>query len=244
MGLSDPALQRWNLALDVDDEAKAMELARLVAPYVGGFKVGPRLALRSSRDFIMRLSQLRPVFLDCKFHDIPSTVVSAVRAAFDMGAHDVTVHAANGRTCLKALAELEAELQSLRSFRILVVTVLTSLKPEDWPSFMQMSGSERQVAEWAQLALEAGLSGVVCSGHEVERLRQAYPEAYLVVPGIRTTDLPVAGRDDQSRIMGPKEAIERGASRIIVGRPILEARNPAQAAQSIYEALQFHHTKR
>lgn len=223
------------LALDLDSEKDALSLAKATSKYVGGFKVGPQLVLRSQNDLIPRLSEWGRVFLDMKFHDIPNTMKSAVRAGFDMGASYVTVHASAGSYALQELSKLEAELNQIREFRLLAVTLLTSFTPETLPPSMQGQSIDSVVEKLATLSLFNGVRGLVCSPLEVASLRKKFPQAFLVTPGIRRKSDNVG---DQSRTMGPAEAIQLGSSAIVVGRPILHAPKPIEAAQEIYEEIQ------
>lgn len=215
------------LALDVDDVETARRLARDVGEHVGGFKVGPRLCLRYGPQLVKELAQIRPVFVDNKYFDIPNTIVSAVKATYEAGASFATVHAQSGGQALAALAKLEQELNQTRPFKILAVTILTSFSQQGLPKVSQSMPIEEQVKSLATLTLESGLSGLVCSSEEVHALRKAFPGAYLVVPGIR---LPGGDKGDQKRIADPATAMRAGASALVVGRPIVEAKDPRQSA--------------
>jgi orotidine-5'-phosphate decarboxylase len=171
---------------------------------------------------------LGPVFIDNKYHDIPSTVIAALRTTFDTGASFATVHAANGPDCLKEIAKLENELSLTRPFQVLCVTVLTSFTENNLPSNWQTLSAREHVVLLAQDVVGAGLSGIVCSPEEVSELRKKFSSTYLVTPGIR---LPTDAKGDQSRIMGPGEAFAAGASALVVGRPIVEAAEPGKAAR-------------
>lgn len=221
------------IALDVDSEAEALRLAEGLSDLAGGFKVGPRLVLRSQADFVMRLSKLAPVFFDFKFFDIPSTMESAVRAAFESGASLVTVHALAGGVALKLMAKLEMELNQLRPFRILVVTILTSFEATTLPRNLKPQSISQHVSDLVALAKDSGLRGIVCSPHELS-LFEEMEDLYLVTPGIRGDFSPI---DDQKRTMGPTEAIESGATALVVGRPIIAAQNPREAALKFSMAI-------
>lgn len=222
------------VALDLDDLDQALQLAQKVSPYVGGYKIGPRLTYKYGALGVEKLTKLGSVFVDNKYFDIPNTMVSAVRTTFDSGASYTTIHAASGLDALKMLAELEKELNQIREFKILCVTVLTSFDFFNLPSHQKKFSIEDQVEMLAKDVVESGLSGIVCSPNEVQRLRQLYPHAYLVTPGIR---LLSNATDDQKRVTTPNQAIRMGASALVVGRPIVEAKDPALAAQEIFESL-------
>lgn len=223
------------VALDVDDMSLAMDLAKRVEPYVGGFKVGPRLNMRYGQQLTQKLAALAPVFIDNKYHDIPSTVEAAVKASFEAGASFVTVHASNGKECLESLAQLEKKLNARRPFKILAVTVLTSFDTASKPSNWQDISLKDHVSILADESVSSGLSGLVCSGEEVAELRKKFPEVFLLTPGIR---LPQNEVGDQKRVLGPREALELGSSALVVGRPIVQAEDPSFAAQEFAKALE------
>lgn len=220
------------LALDVDTRDQALKIADDLSDLVGGFKLGPRLCLRYGMEFVKEIGHRGPLFLDNKHFDIPSTMEAAVRASFDAGASLVTVHALSGQEALKKMAELENELSQERPFRILAVTILTSWEQNSLPSVLKAQPISAHVRELTDLVQESGLTSVVCSPHELDLLQNR--GLYLVTPGIRTS-MQAAG--DQKRIMGPKEALQHGASALVVGRPILEAKNMKQAATEFVMAV-------
>jgi orotidine-5'-phosphate decarboxylase len=173
------------VALDVDTPEQALELIKQTRAFVGGFKVGPRLSLRYGEPLLKEIARHGNMFIDNKYFDIPSTMLSSVRASFEMGATYCTVHAQAGSEALKRLADLEAELNRTRPFRLLVVTVLTSFKQETLPPTSQQMPIAEQASQLAKLAIDCGLSGLVCSPDEVSELRQRFPDAFLVTPGVR-----------------------------------------------------------
>lgn len=215
------------VALDLDDASKALQIAKQVEPFVGGFKIGPRLILREGASFVQKIEALKPVFVDNKYFDIPSTMDSAIRATFEMGATFATIHAQSGSEAMKLLAQTEQELNSKRPFKILAVTILTSFAQNTLPPNSNKQDIATQVVDLASLAIQSGLTGIVCSPHEAEVLRARHNNAYLVTPGIRLD----GNAGDQKRIMGPKEAMKAGASTLVIGRPIVEAKNPAEVAE-------------
>jgi orotidine-5'-phosphate decarboxylase len=223
------------VALDVDTDERALELVRQTRAFVGGFKLGPRLCVRYGAQLLKEVARHGALFVDNKYFDIPSTMESAVRATFDMGASFCTVHAQAGREALSRLAEVEHELSAGRPFRILAVTVLTSFTQDGLPAVSNRMPLAEQVTSLAQLALDAGLSGLVCSPEEVESLRRKFPSAYLVAPGVR---LSHEDRGDQKRVADPLTTLNRGASALVVGRPIYQSLDPAQAAKQYYEEIQ------
>lgn len=220
------------LALDLDTKDQALKLADELSEIVGGFKLGPRLCLRYGMEFVKEIAQRGPVFLDNKHFDIPSTMEAAVRASFEAGATLVTVHALSGKEALQRMAAVEKELDQKRPFKILAVTILTSWDQNSLPPNMKPQPIAQHVTDLATLVGESGLSGVVCSPHELDLLQKR--DLYLVTPGIRFS---MQDSGDQKRIMGPKEALRLGASALVVGRPILEASNIKEAATDFVMAV-------
>ena len=222
------------VALDLDSDTETLELAEALSGFVGGFKIGPRLVLRYGPELIQKVSKKGKVFLDMKYFDIPNTMVSAVRSSFEAGASLVTVHALSGKEALSQLALLERELSAKRPFRILSVTMLTSFNADNLPKALSHRSIEENVEDLATMSFFSGLRGLVCSPLEVSKLRQKFPQSYLVTPGIRRSQDQLG---DQKRVMGPQKALSLGASALVVGRPIVEAADPVQAAKEFYEEI-------
>ena len=229
---SSPFKNPLCIALDVDTDVRALELFDQLKGLAGGFKLGPRLIHRYGQALVQKMAKESPIFVDCKFFDIPSTMEAAVRATFDSGASLCTVHALAGAEALRGLAHLEKELNQKRPFRILAVTILTSWSEKSFPSNFKRQGLPKHVKDLAELVRDAGLHSVVCSPEEIDLLKDL--GLYLLTPGIR---LPSDSKSDQKRVMGPKEAMEKGASALVVGRPIIESSNPQEAARRYH--LQF-----
>ncbi|MFM6928829.1 MAG: orotidine-5'-phosphate decarboxylase, partial [Bdellovibrio sp.] len=188
--------------------------------------------LRYGMEFVKEMAARAPIFLDNKHFDIPSTMEAAVRASFEAGASLVTVHALSGSEALSRMAALERELSQQRPFRILAVTILTSWDENSLPGVMKAQAISQHVVDLAVLVQNSGLSGVVCSPHELDLLQNR--GLYLVTPGIRFS---MGNSGDQKRIMGPNEALKAGASALVVGRPILEAKNIREAATEFVMAM-------
>ena len=213
------------VALDVDDRLRALSLAQELMDVAGAFKLGPRLINKYGESIVREVGQFGPVFVDCKFFDIPSTMLSAVKASFESGASLVTVHALSGIEALTALAKLEKELNEIRPFQILAVTILTSFTDATLPSVLKSQAIPEHVKELASLVKKSGLTGLVCSAEELSDLQgQGF---YIVTPGIRFT---LDEKGDQKRVLGPDQAMALGASALVVGRPIIEAKNPRETA--------------
>ena len=206
------------IALDVDDSKKALSLAQKLSPYVMGFKVGPRLCFRSESSFIKELSRYGKIFIDFKFHDIPSTMEASVRAAFESGADFVTVHASAGESTLQLLSQVEKDYGGT----ILAVTILTSQK-----------APLEDVIQMADKVYSSGLRGVVASPYEVKSLKEKYSDLFVVTPGIRMDQKDNLQKDDQVRVATPEFALKQGASALVIGRSILQADDPVSLIKTI-----------
>ena len=222
------------LAIDLDEKSMVLELAKSVSTYVGGFKVGPRLCMKYGASLVSELSRLGRVFVDNKYFDIPSTMEASIRATFEAGASFTTIHGACGPVALRRLADVERELNEKREFKILAVTVLTSFDAKNLSVNASSEPIAHQVENLAREVVESGLGGLVCSAEEVQSLRNQFPDSFLVVPGIR---FPSEEKGDQARVFTPSEAMEAGASALVVGRPIYRALDPVSAAQKFFQAV-------
>lgn len=224
------------LALDVDDKNQSLKVLDEVADLVGCVKLGPRLINKYGAELVEQIARQVPVFVDNKYFDIPSTMVAAVRQSFEAGATLVTVHAMAGAEALHALADLESKLNQIRPFKVLCVTVLTSWDQKNFPVNFQSWSVQEHVTKLTSLIVQSGLSGIVCSAHELSILKQ--PGLFKVTPGIRLgIGESQIGQDDQKRIMTPVEAIKSGASGLVIGRPILQAQNPREKILEILKSI-------
>lgn len=223
------------VALDTADPADARALAKSLGQEVGAVKVGLTSFAVGGADLVRDLTRAHDVFLDLKLHDIPAQVQGAVQAVAHLGAAITTVHATGGRAMLRAAASA-AQGSDLK---VVAVTVLTSLDGSDLAD-LGVSGEPRDaVLRFADLALAAGVHGLVCSPLEVAALRERFGPhdrggPYLVVPGIRPAG---SAQDDQRRTMTPKEAMDAGADLLVVGRPITAASDPVAASRDIVASL-------
>jgi orotidine-5'-phosphate decarboxylase len=226
------------VALDVDTAAEARALADSLRGAVGGFKIGSRLFTSHGPSVVEQLvARGDRVFLDLKFHDIPNTVAGAVAAAARLGVWMVDVHAAGGAAMMRAATDAarnEAAKRSAAPPLVIAVTMLTSLSEANLAE-SGMSGSMNQAVErLARLAQTAGLDGVVASPHEISLIRRSCGTSFqIVTPGIRGAE---DVRGDQSRTMPAAEALAAGATYLVVGRPIIAAADPRQAAERIAAA--------
>lgn len=223
------------VALDVPQVSDIARVVDALPADIRWFKVGLELFCAggpSALDPIKR--QNRSVFLDLKLHDIPRTVERAVRAAAQHGVDLITVHASGGQAMLRAAAEAARACGAHRP-RLLAVTVLTSLDGADFRDLGVSRSASEQVLRLGELAIACGIDGLVCSPLEAARLRACVgPDALLVTPGIR---LPADAAGDQKRVGSPRQAALDGATHIVVGRPILEAADPAGAARRMQDEL-------
>ena len=229
------------VALDVESADRAMQLVTTLRGLAGGFKIGNRLFTTEGPALVRRIVDAGSrVFLDLKYHDIPNTVEQAVEAAVGTGAWMINVHASGGTAMMEAAARAARETSARlgRPAPLMIgVTVLTSMDEQA----LRAIGVERpvlqQVIALARLTQQAGLQGVVASAQETPAIREACgPQFQIVTPGIRGASAG-SERNDQSRTMGPAEAIRAGASYIVVGRPIIAAPDPRAAAAAIADEL-------
>jgi orotidine-5'-phosphate decarboxylase len=230
----EEAAKRLIVALDVPRAAAAENLVNRLERSCHWFKVGMELFTAAGPAAIEPLvARGHSIFLDLKFCDIPNTVAGAVRSAAGLGVRLLTVHASGGPAMLEAARN---ELEKLTDPpHLLAVTVLTSMDAEQAGAVGIGRSPGEQVELLAQMALAAGITGFVCSPQEVAKLRElAGPEAVLVIPGIRPAGA-MAG--DQKRVATPAEALNNGASYLVVGRPITHAADPAEAAEAVLREM-------
>jgi orotidine-5'-phosphate decarboxylase len=236
--LEDAALEearrRLIVALDVPDAASALALVDRLENTCQWLKVGLELFVASGPAVLAPLlARGHSIFLDLKLHDIPNTVAGAVRSAAALGARMMTVHAVGGPAMLSAAHE------ALSGFsdppEILAVTVLTSMDQEQVNAIGLERDPASQVGLLTKMALSTGIRGFVCSPREVASVRALTGAAgVLVIPGIRPAGAAIG---DQKRIAGPAEALRLGASYLVVGRPITQAKDPAEAAEGILKEM-------
>jgi orotidine-5'-phosphate decarboxylase len=218
------------VAIDTPDLARAVALAERVRHHVGGLKLGLEFFSAHGHQGVREIANLGlPIFLDLKLHDIPNTVASAIQALHSLTPSILTIHAAGGRAMLE-----DAKAAAPPSCRVVAVTVLTSLDASDLETIGVSGGEHAQVERLTGLAHEAGLDGVVCSGFEVAAAKKIWRDGFFVVPGVRPSG-DAAG--DQKRVMSPRQALDNGASVLVIGRPITKAEDPDAAARAIGATL-------
>jgi len=227
---------RLIVALDVPSAAQARQVIHTLGDAITTYKIGKQLFTAEGPEIVRELvASGRKVFLDLKFHDIPNTVGSAVRAAADLGVSMLTVHASGGSKMLKAA--VEAANSSTAKPLILGVTVLTSMGDADLQEIGVAGNVLSQVLRLGALARAAGCAGLVASAHEARELRRELGDGFeIVTPGVRPAGAAVG---DQARVLTPAEAILAGATRLVVGRPILAAESPIRAVQALLADIEL-----
>ncbi|MFZ0630051.1 MAG: orotidine-5'-phosphate decarboxylase [Acidobacteriaceae bacterium] len=220
---------RLIVALDFPAAAPALALADQLRGHVRWLKVGLELYCAEGPALVREL-RVRgfSVFLDLKLHDIPNTVAGAVRSAATTGAELLTLHAVGGPAMLRAAAEAAGSLPTPP--QLLAVTVLTSMDQAQLATIGVNVTPADQVRRLAALAADSSITGLVASAEEVDALRRLYPQATLVIPGIRPAG---AAAGDQKRVATPAAALAAGATYLVIGRPITQAADPVAATEAI-----------
>ena len=223
------------LALDVPTREEAAPILRQLRGQLRWVKIGLQMFTAYGPGYVREIAGLGfDVFLDLKLHDIPNTVAKAVESLGSLPIKMLTVHASGGSEMMRAAAA--ARQKTNPNLLLLGVTVLTSTDAAGLNEIGVAASPADQVARLGKLAIDSGLRVLVCSPLEVEMLRGTLPAwTQLVTPGIRPAS--AAGSDDQKRVMTPADAARAGSSYIVVGRPILQAADPAAAAHAILAEL-------
>jgi len=233
------------IALDVPTGSEALRLADLLRGTVGGFKIGSQLFTAEGPAIVRTLTGKGDrVFLDLKFHDIPNTVANAVAAATSLGVWMVNVHASGGTKMMQAAADAArkyARAEGRQAPLVIAVTVLTSMTAAAMSETCTTVPVVDQVSRLARLAHESGLDGVVASPQETSAIRALCgPEFVIVTPGIRG-GAAVTSKDDQERTLTAGGAIAAGSSYLVVGRPVIAAPDPREAAERIADEIRSSH---
>jgi len=227
------------VALDFDSCERALNLVDTLGDVVNHYKVGLELFSRCGIEVVKEISgRGKEVFLDLKYHDIPNTVKSAARVAIEAGVWMFNVHALGGYDFLKQVAEFNKEYSEKLGVKrplLIGVTVLTSMDENDLRSVGINCSVAEEVLRLSGLSKKAGLDGVVCSAKEVRLIKENLGEDFITVtPGIRPT---WAARNDQKRVVTPKDAVKLGTDYMVIGRPITGAPDPKDAARKIIEEI-------
>ena len=221
---------RVYVALDTPDIDKAKAIAKRVRHHVGGIKLGLEFFMANGRHGVLEMHELGlPIFLDLKLHDIPNTVGKAIQALRGLEPAVLTVHASGGRAMLE-----DAKAAAPSNTKVVAVTMLTSLDENDLRATGIQGSSHDQVLRLTELAMDAGVDGIVCSGEEVRAAHKLWPKGFFVVPGVRPANGAIG---DQKRVVTPRAAVDAGASILVVGRPITAAEDPDLAAREIGATL-------
>ena len=218
------------LALDVPQIDPAKDLLNKVKAHIGGVKLGLEFFCAHGGHGVHEIAHVGlPIFLDLKFHDIPNTVAGAMQAIHVYEPSIVTVHASGGRAMLE-----DAKAAAAEGCKVVAVTMLTSLDQVDLARTGVGGTPHDHVMRLAELAQDAGLDGIVCSGEEVGSVRKQWKDGFFVVPGLRPNS---NGTGDQKRVVTPRKARDDGASVLVIGRPISRAEDPEAAARAIEATL-------
>ncbi|MFN4136482.1 MAG: orotidine-5'-phosphate decarboxylase [Novosphingobium sp.] len=218
------------LALDLPRLDAAIALANKVKGHIGGLKLGLEFFCAHGHHGVHEIAKVGlPIFLDLKLHDIPNTVAGAMQAIHVLEPAIVTIHAQGGRAMME-----DAKAAAGEHCKVVAVTVLTSLDDADLGDLGIGGSAHDQALRLADLAQEAGLDGIVCSGHEVGAIHKRWKNGFFVVPGLRPAE---ARLGDQKRAVTPRAARDAGASVLVIGRPISRAEDPVAAARAIEATL-------
>lgn len=222
------------LALDLPDRTAALDMLAKLRGNLEWVKIGLQMYLAYGRDFVEEVADMGfKIFLDLKLYDIPNTVASAVKSLKGLPVSMLTIHTSGGREMMAAAVAAARETNP--DLLLLGVTVLTSFDADGLAETGVAKVPSEQVELLAKLAVDSGMKGLVCSPLEIEMLRKILPpDIRLITPGIRPAG---SSTDEQKRVMTPELAARAGSSFIVVGRPILKAQNPAEAARSIIDQL-------
>ncbi len=223
------------VALDFPSRDVALALAGQLDPTLCRVKVGKELFTRCGPQVVEALQTKGfEVFLDLKFHDIPNTTAMAVKAAAELGVWMVNVHCSGGLRMMTACRETLDKMNGTKPL-LIGVTVLTSMEQADLADIGLDLAPQQQVLRLAGLAAQAGLDGLVCSALEAQPLKERFAQLQLITPGIRPAG---SAADDQRRILTPTEAMASGSDYLVIGRPIAQAADPAQALAAVVAELE------
>ena len=219
------------LALDLPQIDPAKVLLNKVKSHIGGVKLGLEFFCAHGHHGVHEIAHETglPIFLDLKLHDIPNTVAGAMQAIHVLEPAIVTIHASGGRAMME-----DAKAAAAEGCKVVAVTMLTSLDERDMKRTGIAGTAHDQVMRLAELAHDAGLDGIVCSGQEVGAVHKQWKDGFFVVPGLRPGGVATG---DQKRVVTPRAARDDGASVLVIGRPISKADDPLEAARAIEATL-------
>jgi len=228
------------VALDFPTVEESLEFLEKFGDEKLFVKIGLELYLQNGQVVVEKIKTLgHKIFLDLKLHDIPNTVAHGIKSLTRLGAKLITIHSQGGKVMMEAAmnaAKEQAAELGIERPKLLAITALTSFDDENWSAIGGSLPISDHVVKLAKLAKEAGVDGVVASPLEAKLIREACGEDFLIVtPGIRPS---FAVTNDQKRIATPSSALQDGASRIVVGRPITQAENPQEAVRLIVEEME------
>ncbi|WP_075185487.1 orotidine-5'-phosphate decarboxylase [Teredinibacter haidensis] len=226
---------RLLVALDYQNTEQCLNLVQQLNPADCRLKIGKELFTAVGPSIVESVQKLGfDVFLDLKFHDIPNTVAGAVSSAAGLGVWMTNVHALGGERMMVAAREALAAFQ--QKPLLIAVTVLTSMDASDLAGIGIQEQPEQVVTRLASLAKQSGMDGIVCSAVEAAQMKSIQGAEFLTItPGIRPAS---AAQGDQRRVVTPEQAMQNGSDYIVVGRPITQAENPAEACAAIAASIQ------
>ena len=218
------------VALDTQKVSEALEIANQIKEYIAGVKLGLEFFSKNGPEGIKSLANF-PIFLDLKFLDIKNTVIKAIESLDGLPIKYLSIHTLNGRETLLEAKKKASELA--KPIRLLGITILTSFSEKTLQEIGVKNSIPEQVAKLAQLAKETNLDGIVCSPHEVKKIKNICKKMEIFTPGIRINTI---NNDDQKRIMTPKEALNEGTTYLVMGRSITVG-NPLENIKKIINSL-------
>ncbi|MDC0074576.1 orotidine-5'-phosphate decarboxylase [Alphaproteobacteria bacterium] len=226
------------VSIDTTDIKKSIEISISLKDLIAGIKIGKEFFTKHGPQGIKKITDNTkiPFFLDLKFHDIPNTVEKAIKSACEMNPSILNIHVSGGSKMIKSAVNAVRNLSPSKKRPLLVgVTILTSLIDDDLREIGFKSNLSDSALKLATLAKKNGLDGVVCSPHEIKKIRkECGPKFKLITPGIR---LKNDNKHDQRRIMTPAEALSNGADILVIGRSITNSKNPIETTKKILNSL-------
>ena len=221
------------IAIDTSELQKAKTIINDILPFIGGIKVGLEFFTSLGTKGIEEIKKYnKPIFIDLKLYDIPNTCEKALKNILKLEPEYTTLHISGGRKMLERCVDQRIRTNS--STKLIGVTMLTSFDDKEINEIGINKSVIENVDVLSKLAESCNLDGIVCSPHEISNIKNKY-NLEVIVPGIRTNDIKT---DDQKRTLTGKQAVEAGADILVIGRPITQADNPAEAARAILKSLQ------